>query len=255
MPDSLAPLTAGNRTCLAISELYLPLKGGHIAVLHELCRRLGRVSVLTGRMRGLPVQETIDGVEVKRINLSRTRFLRPESLALYVNLLAQGASEIRRLRPSIILAARAAAGRSHRHAAGRDIPRPHGRVCPRRGDHAVAWRGPGRSAAPPRHCVGQGAVALANLPENERHRSQQPLYTRPADGRRNTSRKDRAGESRHRSATIHAHAQGRSAGCGTGFAGQEGPLDGRASDVAEGAGHGNPAPCPTLSRPFRTAST
>ena len=107
MPDSLAPLTAGNRTCLAISELYLPLKGGHIAVLHELCRRLGRVSVLTGRMRGLPVQETIDGVEVKRINLSRTRFLRPESLALYVNLLAQGASEIRRLRPSIILAARA----------------------------------------------------------------------------------------------------------------------------------------------------
>ena len=107
MADSPVPRTTRNHTCLAISEQYLPARGGHITLLHELCRRLDRVSVLTGRMQGLPNQETLDGVEVRRINLSRTRFLRPESLALYVNLLAQGAKEVRRLRPSMILAARA----------------------------------------------------------------------------------------------------------------------------------------------------
>jgi phosphatidyl-myo-inositol dimannoside synthase len=94
---------------LALSEEYLPLKGGHIVLLHELGRRLGGFCMLSARLDGSPDQETIDGVDVRRINLSRSRFLRPESLALYVNFLRCGGREIKRQRPRAVIAARALA--------------------------------------------------------------------------------------------------------------------------------------------------
>jgi phosphatidylinositol alpha-1,6-mannosyltransferase len=49
----------------------------------------------------------VDGIEIDRIHLSRSRFLRPESLALYANLLIHGAAAVRRLRPTALVAARA----------------------------------------------------------------------------------------------------------------------------------------------------
>ena len=141
-----ALLMAANRACLVLSEQYLPTKGGHITLLHELVKRLGQASVLTGRMQGLPDQETLDGVEVSRINLSRTRFLRPESLALYLNLLTQGARAVRRLRPSVILAARALPEGFIATLLGRMFKIPTGvfahgeEITPWLGDVAVARR-------------------------------------------------------------------------------------------------------------------
>jgi phosphatidyl-myo-inositol dimannoside synthase len=107
LTNSSSHVASAEDTYLALSEQYLPTRGGHVVLLHELCRRLGRASVLTGKLRGLPSRETVDGVDVRRINLSRVRFLRPESLALYGNLFIGGAGAVRQSRPSIILAARA----------------------------------------------------------------------------------------------------------------------------------------------------
>ena len=98
---------ATKRDILLLSEQYLPVKGGHVVWLHEVSKRLEGVRVLTGRVRGLPRRESIEGVNVRRINLSRSWLLRPESAVLYANLFAQGAKEIMRNRPSVILAARA----------------------------------------------------------------------------------------------------------------------------------------------------
>jgi phosphatidylinositol alpha-1,6-mannosyltransferase len=94
---------------LVLSEEYLPLKGGHIVLLHELGRRLGGDCVLSARLDGSPDQETIDGVEVERISLARSRFLRPESLALYVNFFRSAGRRIKRSRPRAVIAARALA--------------------------------------------------------------------------------------------------------------------------------------------------
>jgi phosphatidylinositol alpha-1,6-mannosyltransferase len=92
---------------LLLSEQYLPLKGGHIVLLHELASRLGQVNVLSGIVKGAPPAERIDGVAVARINLNRHRFLRPESLALYAKLVAHGAKLVQSERPRAVLGARA----------------------------------------------------------------------------------------------------------------------------------------------------
>lgn len=92
---------------LALSEQYLPLKGGHVVQLHELSRRIGEVRVLTSAMDGCPAHEAIDGVEILRIGLARWRCLRPESLFLYANLFLRGAMAILRQRPGTLVAARA----------------------------------------------------------------------------------------------------------------------------------------------------
>lgn len=97
---------ADTRDILALSEAYLPAKGGHINWQHEVYRRLGRVCVLTAKMPGLPGCEQIDGVTVRRIRLSRWSILRPESLLLYGNLAAHCIQEVLRRRPAAVLAAR-----------------------------------------------------------------------------------------------------------------------------------------------------
>ena len=91
---------------LVLSELYLPVKGGHVVWLHEICRRWSGVRLLTNRHAGCPARESIDGVDVRRINLSRWSVLRPESLVLYGNLLLQSLRECRANHPLAILAAR-----------------------------------------------------------------------------------------------------------------------------------------------------
>jgi len=97
---------ADTRDIVALSEAYLPAKGGHINWQHEVYRRLGRVCVLTAKMPGLPGREQIDGVTVRRIRLSRWSILRPESLLLYGSMAAHCLQQVLRTRPAAVLAAR-----------------------------------------------------------------------------------------------------------------------------------------------------
>lgn len=94
------------RKILMLSEQYLPLRGGHIVFMHELARRIGGVTVLTAREADAADAETIDGVRVLRTDLSRRWYLRPESLGMYVRLLARSIHLVRRERPAAIVAAR-----------------------------------------------------------------------------------------------------------------------------------------------------
>jgi len=91
---------------LVLSEHYLPLKGGHVVWLHEVCKRWGDVWVVTAGRKGLPPKETVDGVCIRRVRMERWAFLRPESLGLYASMLAHGLGHAARLRPSAILASR-----------------------------------------------------------------------------------------------------------------------------------------------------
>ena len=91
---------------LALSETYMPYGGGHVVWLHNLCRRMGDVRVLTGKRPELARRETIDGVDVCRINLSRCPILRPESLWLYVNFQVQTIRRCLAKRPEVIIASR-----------------------------------------------------------------------------------------------------------------------------------------------------
>lgn len=90
-----------------LSEQYSPLKGGHITLMHEVARRIGGVTVLTALASGCARKEIIDGVTIKRVNLDRRWYLRPESMAMYANLLLQGLVTAGRIRPAALLAARA----------------------------------------------------------------------------------------------------------------------------------------------------
>jgi len=91
---------------LALSELYIPLKGGHIILLHENCRRIGNVRVVTSQINGSPEREIIEDVDIYRFNFSRYWFLRPESLVLYAKMFVRSAQMVFRNRPRAILAAR-----------------------------------------------------------------------------------------------------------------------------------------------------
>ncbi len=100
---------AGNRSgagLLVLSEVYIPIRGGHVVWLHELCKRLAGAQVLTGQTDGLPTHQMIDGVNVTRLRLNRLAFVRPESLFLYGNFLRVALRLSRQVRPKAILAAR-----------------------------------------------------------------------------------------------------------------------------------------------------
>jgi len=91
---------------LAISETYLPHKGGHVIWLHELCKRMPGARVITGRQNGCPAEDVIDSVTVRRVLLKRYPFLRPESLVLYGNLGLQALREAVSHRPEAVLGSR-----------------------------------------------------------------------------------------------------------------------------------------------------
>jgi len=93
-------------SCLVLSELYLPVKGGHVVWLHEVCKRISNVQLLTGKVNGMPVSETVEGIKVHRIHLNRVIALRPESLPLYGNLFLQGLRKSIRDMPETIISAR-----------------------------------------------------------------------------------------------------------------------------------------------------
>jgi len=91
---------------LCLSEMYLPHKGGHVIWLHEVLRRLGGATVVAGELPDLPRSEDIDGVDVLRVPLRRLRWLRPESLPLYVRMLIVGATRTAQLHPQVLVAPR-----------------------------------------------------------------------------------------------------------------------------------------------------
>jgi len=92
---------------LVLSELYLPVKGGHVEWLHEAFRRIEKVHLLTRKVHGLPDNEVCDGIHVRRIPLGRMAFLRPESLPMYVSFFFHTLWNAVRLRPRAIVAVRA----------------------------------------------------------------------------------------------------------------------------------------------------
>ena len=89
-----------------LTQDYLPLIGGHMVWLHEMCRRLGNVHVLTSTVGDMPLRESMDGLTIHRIPLKRHAFLRPESLFLYGSYVARGALDALRTRPDVVIAAR-----------------------------------------------------------------------------------------------------------------------------------------------------
>ncbi len=100
-----APVSEG-ASCLVLTEQYLPIRGGHVVWLHEVCRRLPGMFVVAGGGRPSEVEQ-IDGVPVRRVDFSRKWYLRPESLGMYVRMYRAGLREAKRQRPRVLLAARA----------------------------------------------------------------------------------------------------------------------------------------------------
>lgn len=89
---------------LALSELYLPNKGGHIVWFDKICRHLGNVLLLTQKLDNLPDYEVDNGLQIRRVSLSRVSFLRPESLFLYLNFFLEGLKSNRKHLEAIISA-------------------------------------------------------------------------------------------------------------------------------------------------------
>lgn len=74
---------------LVISELFMPTKGGTAVWFDEVYRRLGgaQIHIITADVPGAPDHDRAQPNAVHRINLRRHRWLRPESLAIYLKLL------------------------------------------------------------------------------------------------------------------------------------------------------------------------
>lgn len=91
---------------LVISETYLPLRGGHIVWLHELCRRLRGSRVLTVKDGENALNDVIEGVTIKRIATKRHWYLKPESLMIYIDFFRNVQSMVPRERMPVIIAGR-----------------------------------------------------------------------------------------------------------------------------------------------------
>ena len=78
---------------LIITELFLPTKGGTAVWFDEVYRRLGgkNLHVLTAEVEGSEAHDRDHPNTIHRVNLKRKRWLRPESLGMYLNLLRKGA--------------------------------------------------------------------------------------------------------------------------------------------------------------------
>lgn len=99
------------RGYLVITELFLPTKGGTAVWFDEVYRRLGgkENAIVTAAVPGGRAHDTDHPNAVHRVELRRVRWLRPESLGMYVRLFAK----------SIVLALRQRFQAVH---AGRALP-------------------------------------------------------------------------------------------------------------------------------------
>lgn len=99
------------RGYLVITELFLPTKGGTAVWFDEVYRRLGgkETAIVTAAVPGAAAHDAGHPNSVHRVSLRRVPWLRPESLGMYVRLLAK----------SIALSLRHSFGAVH---AGRALP-------------------------------------------------------------------------------------------------------------------------------------
>lgn len=76
---------------LMITELYLPTKGGTAVWFDQVYRRLGtrNVHIVTADVPGASEHDRAHPNTVHRLHLARNRWLRPESLAMYLKLLGR----------------------------------------------------------------------------------------------------------------------------------------------------------------------
>jgi len=74
---------------LVITELFMPTKGGTAVWFDEVYRRLGGkdIHVVTARVAGCEAHDAQHPSTVHRLDLKRSPWLRPESLAMYLKLL------------------------------------------------------------------------------------------------------------------------------------------------------------------------
>ncbi|HYE37872.1 glycosyltransferase family 4 protein [Methylocaldum sp.] len=77
---------------LVITELFLPTKGGTAVWFDEVYRRIGgkSIHILTADVPGSLEHDRNHPNSVHRLSLTRTPWLRPESLAMYAKLLGKG---------------------------------------------------------------------------------------------------------------------------------------------------------------------
>ena len=76
---------------LVITELFLPTKGGTAVWFDEVYRRLGDkdIHVVTAAVDGAEAHDADHPNTIHRLNLKRSPWLRPESLAMYLKLLCK----------------------------------------------------------------------------------------------------------------------------------------------------------------------
>lgn len=82
MPDK-------SQRLLVITELFMPTKGGTAVWFDEVYRRLGgkEIHIVTARVPGCEAHDWQHANTVHRLDLKRSPWLRPESLAMYLKLL------------------------------------------------------------------------------------------------------------------------------------------------------------------------
>jgi len=99
----------GELALLMLTELYLPTKGGTAVMFEDDCRRLGgrAVHVVTAAVPGDAEFDIGHPNRIHRLNLQRYEWMRPESLALYLRMLATSLRLAVRHRFAAVLAGRA----------------------------------------------------------------------------------------------------------------------------------------------------
>ena len=80
----------GEHRYLAISELFLPTKGGTAVWFSEVFKYLGGkgIHIVTADVPGASAVDSVHPNTIHRLNLRRVWWLRPESLGMYVRLFA-----------------------------------------------------------------------------------------------------------------------------------------------------------------------
>ncbi|SIQ74329.1 phosphatidylinositol alpha-1,6-mannosyltransferase [Aromatoleum tolulyticum] len=94
---------------LVITELFLPTKGGTAVWFDEVYRRLGgkEIAIVTAAVPGDAAHDADHPNAVHRVGLRRVRWLRPESLGMYLKLFAKSLALALRQRFDAVHAGRA----------------------------------------------------------------------------------------------------------------------------------------------------
>ncbi len=133
--------------CLVISELFLPTKGGTAVWFAEVYRRLGgqNIHIVTADVADAQAFDKQHPNTVHRVSLRRYRWLKPESLALYVRLFWRGLVVGLRAKPASIHAGRVLPEGLVAWALARLLRRPL--IIYAHGEEITTWRTPGKRRA------------------------------------------------------------------------------------------------------------